>query len=427
MNISIWVLISAVPPLLLIEGFFSGSEIALLAADKLNLRAQAQRGSVRAKLALNLAEHPERILSTTLLMTSLCVIGISTLIAIFLISRSVAHGDLVTVAITSPLVVLLGELIPKTIYQRYADRIAPWVAYPVLWAYWIFYPITRLLSSYTRRLSMIVGPIEEMITGKRRTTREELVALLSYNQRESEIKTSEKRMIKRIFDFKDTEAKHALIPLVKVEAIEDIVSVREALEKFKNHRHSRMPVYSDRIDNIVGVIEASDLFAVNDLDVSIKGFISPARYVAETQALDDLMLEMRREDTEMVVIVDEYGGAIGILTFEDIIEEIVGEISDEYDQEQAPYKEISADSWLIQSRMEIQQINERLGLEIPEGDYETIGGFLLQQFGRIPETGDELYFNIPHASLKLTVRKANPRAIEVILIEREVKDPESET
>jgi CBS domain containing-hemolysin-like protein len=130
------------------------------------------------------------------------------------------------------------------------------------------------------------------------------------------------------------------------------------------------------------------------------------------------MLELRRDDEEMVIVVDEHGGAVGILTFEDIVEEIVGEINDEYDSESALFRELSEKSWMIQARMEIAAINERLGLELPEGEYETLGGFLLQQFGRIPEARDELYFDTATSSLKFTIRKATQRQIESVEVER---------
>jgi putative hemolysin len=412
-------LIMLIVPLLLIEGFFSGSEIALLSVDKVTLKktaaARARRGS---SLALELSKHPERVLSTTLFMTSLCVIGISSLAELFFLEHQTGHAELYAVLSTSPLIVIFGELLPKTIYQRYSNRIAPWISYPIYLTYWIFYPITRLLSIYTSHLSRIVGPIEEMLAVKRRTTREELLSLLSYNRRETEIKSSERRMIKRIFDFKDTEAKHALIPLVRVEAIEDIATVREALERFERHRHSRMPVYSERIDNIVGVLETSDLFNATDLDQPIKHYVSSAHFVAETQSLEDLLRDMRSEDIELVVVVDEHGGAVGILTFEDIVEEIVGEINDEYDQESRPVKEIEPGHWLVQAGMEIDPLNDQLKIEVPQGDYETLGGFLLQQFGRIPEPRDELFFNTTSGQYKFTIKQATEKRIETVIIEK---------
>jgi len=421
-TLSLWNVATGVVPLLLLEGFYSGSEIALLSADKLELKERLKNEERGSHLAFELASHPERVFSTTLLMTSLCVVGCSALISLYILDSSQEfirnHAELIAILVTSPLVVLLGELLPKTIYQRHAAAIAPWVAYPIHWTYWCFFPITRLLSYYTTRLSRIVGPIEELLSGRRKSTREEIRSLLSYTQAETEIKNSEKRMIKRIFDFRYSEAKHALIPLVQVEAIEEIATIGDALERFERHRHSRMPVFSKRIDNIIGVLESADLLASNDLKQSVKHYITPAHYAAESQFLEDLLLDMRKEDNEMVVVVDEHGGAVGILTFEDIVEEIVGEISDEYDYEAKPYKQLSETSWSIQAKMEIQQIHEVLKIELPEGNYETLSGFLLQQFGRIPEYKDELFFDTPSGSYRFVIQKATERHIETVLIQK---------
>lgn len=410
-------LLALLPPLLLIEGFFSGSEIALLSADVISLKSKAARGSRSAKLALKLAMHPERVLTSTLVMTALCVILISALCSLWARDRFGDSSEWIAVAIASPLVVFFGELIPKTFYQKYSNSLAPWVSYPVSFVYILFYPITRTISFYTAALSRILSPIEELLTGKTQSGRDELLTVLSYGKRESELGINEKRMIRRIFDFKGTEAKHILIPLIKVEAIEENATIKEGLERFKNHRHSRMPVYSGRIDNIIGVLEVSDLFHAPDSNQKVRNSITNATYIAETHHLDDLLKVMRRDETEMVVIVDEYGGAIGILTFEDIVEEIVGEIEDEHDDQTADFKELDANKYLVQARMEITAINEKLHLEIPEGDYETIGGFLLQQFSKIPEVGDELYFDTPAGTLKFLVRRASARQVHSVLVE----------
>jgi CBS domain containing-hemolysin-like protein len=408
-----------IPILLICEAFFSGSEIALLSADRVVLKERAKNGSRRANLAVKMTAHPERVFSTTLLVTSLCVTSISGIVSLFFMGQiSSTHSEWLAILTASPIIVIFGELIPKTIFQRYADRISPWVAPAVYGTYYLFYPLTRILSIYTNRLSRLVGPIEQLLTGKRPTTRDELRSLMSFTKRETEISASEKRMIKRILDFKESEAKHALIPLVQVEAIEDAATVREALERFESHRHSRMPVYSERVDNIVGILETQDLFTATDLNQPIRNYVSSAHYVAETQSLEDLLREMSREDNEMVVVVDEHGGAVGILTFEDIVEEIVGEISDEYDQESKPYRELAEGGWLVQARMEIDQINDQLKIELPHGDYETLSGFMLQQFGRIPEPRDELFFNTPAGHFKFTVKQATERHIESVLIER---------
>ena len=411
------VLVIATLIILAIEAIFAGSEIAILSADKLKLRSAAKAGGTSARRALELAQHPERVLATTLVVTSMCMVAVSTLFSMYISQKYPKAGEFLAVAIASPLIVILGELLPKSLFQRRADTVARWAFYPIAAGYWAFYPITKLVSFYTSRLSNMLGPITEWLGGRGRNRREELRALLSYGKKESEIKASEKRMIKRIFEFKDTEAKHALIPLVRVEAIEEKTNVQDALERFQKHRHSRMPVFSGRIDNIVGTLEVVDLFSVPDLQRPVQEYMTPAHYVPETQSLEDLLQDMHREDTELVVVVDEYGGAVGILTFEDIVEEIVGEIEDEHDVASAPFKALSQDSWLIQARTEISTLNEQLKLALPEGDYETLGGFLLQQFGRIPLPGDELFFDTPAGSLKFTVKRANDRRIDSVMVE----------
>jgi CBS domain containing-hemolysin-like protein len=417
-SLSTSTLLSFVFPLLILEGLFSGSEIALLSADKIKLKSKANSGSPSARLALNLATNPERVLTSTLVMTAFCVVVIAGLCSLWAEGKYGPSSEWRAILLASPLIVILGEFVPKTIYQKYANSLAPLVAYPVTVVYFVLYPITKTISIYTGALSRALRPLEELITGKTPSGREEVLSVLAYGKRESELGVSEKRMIRRIFDFKGTEAKHILIPLIKVEAIEEQLTIREALERFKSHRHSRMPVYSGRIDNIIGVLEVSDLFHAPDPNQSVRNFITNATYVAETHHLEDLLKIMRRDETEMVVIVDEYGGAIGILTFEDIVEEIVGEIEDEHDDDQtADFKELGERRYLVQARMEITAINEKLHFEIPEGDYETIGGFLLQQFAKIPEPGDELHFDTAAGTLKFVVRKATARQIQSLSVE----------
>ena len=411
-------LMTFVVPLLILEGLFSGSEIALLSADKIQLKSKANGGSRAAKLALGLALHPERVLTSTLVMTAFCVVVIAGLFSLWAAGRYGIGSEWRAILFASPLIVILGEFVPKTIYQKYANRLAPLVAFPVTAIYFIFYPITKTISLYTGMLSRILRPLEELLTGKTQSGRDEVLSVLAYGKRESELGVSEKRMIRRIFNFKGTEAKNILIPLIKVEAIEEQSTIREALERFRSHRHSRMPVYAGRIDNIVGILEVSDLFHAPDPNQSVRNFITNATYIAETHHLDDLLKIMRRDETEMVITVDEYGGAVGILTFEDIVEEIVGEIEDEHDDDQtADFKELGEHRYLVQARMEITAINEKLHLEIPEGDYETIGGFLLQQFAKIPEPGDELHFDTVAGTLKFVIRKATARQIQSVLIE----------
>lgn len=405
-----WILVAV---LLAVEGFYSGSEIALLSADKMALKKAGGQGILGAKRALELAKRPERILSITLLMVSGSVILLSSLIA-----ERFPESEVTAVAIASALVVFFGELIPKTLFRRFATQLAPIVAYPLTFTYYGLYPLTRLLSLYTQRVSRVVGPMEALLTGTRRTTRDDLRTLIDFSKRDSDIKTAEKKMIKRILDFRYTEAQNALIPLVKVDALEDVSTVADALEEFQRHRHSRIPVFSERVDNIVGILEFFDLFSVKDLNQPVSKFMTRPLYVANTQNLPDVLDQLHENRKEMAVVVDEHGGAVGVVTYEDIFEEIGGDVEDEYDHDSTPYRALSETSWVVQARVEIPALNEALKIEIPEGDYETLGGFLLKQFGRIPQSRDELYFNTPTGFYRFTIRIATARHIDTVLIEQ---------
>lgn len=399
---------------LALQTFFSGSEMALISADKIELRKRANAGAKSAKLALEMLSHPENILATTLVGTNICVAFQATLMEMYFHSNYGPEYGFMATVILSPLILIFGEFIPKSIAQRLSVKIAPLVIRPIMICRIIFSPLTWVLGKYTKRLSKILQPIQDAVQGRRKPShREELSYLLSIGRKETTLKSSERKMIRRIFEFSKSAAKKALIPLVHVDMIPDTMTHTEALETFLNYGHSRLPVYHERVDNVVGVIHVFDLFSEIDPNRSIKEFMHPAFYAPESQQLDDLLYTMRKRGIPMATVVDEYGGAVGIVTLEDILEEIVGDIKDEYDQEAALFKQLSENEFLFHAQMEVNAINEKFKLEIPKGDYETISGFLLQQFNRIPETGDELFFR----NLKFVIRKASSRAIEQVYVE----------
>lgn len=405
------------PLILLIQGIFSGAEIALLSADKSKLSEKATVvGSWGARAALALAARPERLFSVTLVITNSCVVLLSILVAIVVRHRIGQETGFLSVAIVSPLVVLFGELFPKTLLHRHADRLAPWVSYPISLAYWLFFPVTRLLAAYTQRVSSMVGPIESLTAKRKRSIREVVRSILRHGRRETDLRTTQKTMIKRIFDFSDAEAKHALIPLVRVNAIDESSTIKEAIEMFEKHRHYRMPIFSERIDNVVGILEVADLFSARTSEDPVGKYMKPAIYATEVQALEEVLFEMKSGRNEMVIVVDEYGGAVGILTYEDIVEEVVGDIRDEDEPDSVPYKELGERRWLLQGKTKVKTVNELLRIELPEGDYETVGGFLLQQFGRIPSISDELFIDTPAGSLKFVIRNADRRRIHSVMV-----------
>ena len=415
MNLDLSILAMVIPVLLLIEGFFSGSEVALLSADPFKLHELRKKGHKGAEAALRLIQNPSIILSTTLLTTAACVVSISSLIAVYFEATQRDSGYK-AILVSSTLVVILGELIPKSLFRRYAKELAPTISLPILGTFYLFYPITSLISKLTSHISGIVAPIDVLVTGKIRSSRHELIDILQSSRKNIDIRGSEQRMIKRILDFKDSEAKNALIPLVDVVAVSKNSTVKGVLLDFDRHRHSRIPVYQNRIDNIIGILEIWDLFQVKDLEVSIEPYIRPVTYFAETQTLESVFKTLSKE-AQMGVVVDEHGGATGILTFEDIVEEVVGDIKDEDDSEMPSIRTIKPKKWMVQARTEIQVINEQLGLSLAEGEYETLAGYLLEQFGHIPKNGDHLEISSSGQKLLFTIRQASPRRIELVVIE----------
>jgi putative hemolysin len=418
MNGFSWAIAELVFFLLLIEGFFSGSELALLSADRLQLRKKAKQGDPGALMALKLLKAPDRILSATLLMNSTCVMAISVLLTLEFRRIHGDHGEYYAVPIGSLLVILFGELIPKFFYRKFSSVLVPRISYPIFYSQKALTPLIHLISLYTSQITRFMGPIEMLWSGKKQNAKDELQGLLTSDSDDTQIKSNEKKLIKKILKFREKIAKDGLLPLVKMDAIERQSTLLEAFEVFYETKHSRLPVFEERIDNVIGLLELGSILRQTDLKQRIDRFIKPAIYVPETQKLEPILNQMIEKDYQIAIVVDEYGGSVGLLTREDIFEQIVGDLEDEDDLEKRLIRQTSPGEWIIKAKTPITQINEELRLELPEGDYDTLGGFLLRQFSRIPEPGDELCYDTRDAQLHFTVREATRRRIENVVVER---------
>jgi CBS domain containing-hemolysin-like protein len=238
-------------------------------------------------------------------------------------------------------------------------------------------------------------------------TREELRLIFKMSRKGSDLTPEEVTMIDRLFDFAHKTVKETMVPLVEVVAVEDTATVKEVLELIDVKGHSRFPVYHERIDNIIGVINSFDLLDSSLSQGSLTSFIRTASYVPEVKPVDDLLIEMQKQRKHLSIVVDEYGGSVGIITIEDILEEIVGEIEDEYDPDKKLYRKAGEGKYIVNARMEVDQMGELLPLTLPEGDYETLGGFLLEQFGHIPQPGEVFHFR----NMTFTVLSSDERSI----------------
>jgi len=395
-------------PFLLLEAFFSASEISLISANRRRLRQWAEQKVRGAAQALKLLERPERLVATTLLGSNLSEITNTILVTAFLMETMGPGGEIVAMLLLPPLILILAEIIPKSIGRQHPNRLARRLGPILLVVSWVLYPLTFFFAGLSRSVLWL--------TGARHTSqlpfisREDLHLVVKKSGPEVDLETPERRIIHRILQFSLRTVKEVMVPLIRVAAIPDTLTVGQALEEFRTSRFSRLPVYHHRIDNLIGVLHDFDLLGEDGMDSPIRAFMRPVTYVPEQKKIDRLLSEMQRQGTHLSVVVDEYGGAVGIVTIEDLLEEIVGEIIDEFDQEVAPFKKLGEGHYLISAKTEIKSLNETLHLELPAGDYETLAGFLISELGDLPRAGEQLQYR----NLKFTVRQAEARAVKEV-------------
>jgi CBS domain containing-hemolysin-like protein len=407
-----WVFIIAIIVCILAEGFFSGAEIAIVSASKIKLNHLAQSGSRAAQLIQHLLRQPAKLLSTTLVGTNISTI-VATALTTTLLTRIYHHrAALYATLVMFPLTLVFGEIIPKTLYHQYRNRITPLLAYPLRGISVILAPVVLLMNG-------LVGILLRLLKAEMRleqlfVTKEELRLLVAQDQQGQILERVEREMISRIFDFGNTLVKEALVPLIDVVAVPREATIPQVINLVQEKGFSRFPVYYERVDNIIGVINSFDLIYAKEGEQDITRFIGPAYYVPETMRIDNLLKEFQQRGMQMAIVVDEYGNSQGIVTLEDILEEIVGEIHDEYDAERQLYQPLADGSYIVDARMELDHIREKLGLEPPEGDFETLGGLMLYLLGKIPDPGEK----ITVGNLELTVLKADGRSIKKIKLVR---------
>jgi len=395
-------------PLMVVEGLFAAAEISLISANHRRLRYKAEEGHRGARMALWLLARPERMVATCLLGANLAEISNTVLVTALLIEWMGGWGEVGAIILLPPLILLLAEVIPKSIGRQYPTRLAQGLG-PVLWAIsWLIYPLTLIFATISRVVLWITGAPKTSEVPF--VTREDLSLVVKKSGPEVDLETTERQIIHRILRFSLRTVQDAMVPLVRVAAIPDTATVPHALEEFRTTRFSRLPIYHRRIDNLVGILHDFDLLGVEASAQSIKPFVRPIHYVPEVKKIDRLLPEMQRQGIHLAVVVDEYGGTVGIITIEDLLEEIVGEIDDEFDEAVSPYKKLGENHFLINARMEIEALNEALHLDLPLGDYDTLGGFIISQIGDLPRPGEQVRYN----NLRFVVRLAGARSVKEV-------------
>lgn len=402
---SLEIVILSIAILLILQAFFAGSEIALISCDKIKIRSLAESGSRSAKLVLSAYKDVDKYLSTSLVGINMALI-ISTLILTFYIENNYGKSsEFYTVIILSPLIVIFGQVVPKAVFQSKRNSIILWAIYPLWIASRIFYPVLIIVSFFTRFLMRLIGQKK-----KSSITRDELLDVLE-GDKEKPVTDFHTRILKRIFGFSETTVDEIMIPLVNIDALDQSATVDDAIKLIKKTGHTRIPIYDERIDNITAILHSFYLLGDTNPDDIVNKYALKPFYVPESKLVNELLDEMKEGRTGMAIVVDEYGGAVGAITLEDILEEVVGEIEDEYDKGSRLWRKTGDKSYLINPIIEIEQINDDIGLGIPEGEeYDTLGGFLLYKYGSFPGVGEKILFS----NKTFEITKATNRSIDEV-------------
>ena len=374
--------------LLVLSALFSSSETALTTVNRIRIRTLAGQGDKRAMTLLAVLQNPEKMLSVILIGNNVVNLYASSLATT--VTLSLFGSKLVGVAtgILTLAVLVFGEVAPKTMASRNAEQIALRAAGPVKCLMWLFTPLVFVVNNLARLVMKLFGADRP---GKRELmTAEELRTIVQVGHEEGVIENSERKMIDNVFDFGDRSARDIMIPRIDMTCIDVEAGYDELMEVVREEKYTRIPVYKESADTIVGILNIKDLlFRAQDRPFRIAELMRKPLFTYEQKKTSELMVEMRKNYTNLAIVLDEYGVTAGMVTMEDILEEIVGEIRDEYDRdEEKSIRRIAPNTYLIEGNVKIDDVNEVLQLHLASEDYESIGGYVLEQLEHFPKEGE---------------------------------------
>ncbi|MZH41257.1 MAG: HlyC/CorC family transporter [Nitrospinae bacterium] len=404
---------------ILLEAFFSGSEIGMVSVNRIKMKQLAEEGSSAAKSILKLLENPERLFTTTSLGTNLTMVASTAVFTAFMVTHFGDSGEWMAMLVISPMIFFLGEITPKVIFQHRADSIMLIMIYPLIFFYKILSPFTIWLSKVSAKFT---DRVQLSSDGEHKTfSRDQLRGVLSLESQTVDLGATEKKIIHNIFNFGELRAEHCMVPLIQMSAIKDTATLIEAHDVANDSGFSRVPVFHERMYNLIGILNTFDLLDQPVDHSPITGLIRPAYYVPPGKKVDDLLKELQQRGLHVAIVVDEYGGCVGLITIEDLLEKIVGEIEDEYDKPEKTYKPYADGGYLVEGNTEISVLNDALNWELPTGEYETLAGLAIERLEKIPNSGDQILVG----SYRLTVKEASKRKIQSLIIRK--LDPPQET
>lgn len=398
--------------LIVLSAFFSGVEIALFSLSRLRVKHLVKKKVRGARMVERLKAKPERLLVTILIGNNVVNIGASALATsiVFQFTKSYAVG--ITTGIMTLIILIFGEITPKTLAARYNERIALTVAKPLHILQTLLFPVMIVFEALTNLLTNISGQKKRPLV-----TQEEIETFVSVAEKAGQIKDVERRMIHRIFKLDDLEAKDVMTPRHKIVSLSADSKVRDVAEVFHSKGYSRLPVYKGNLDHIKGFLHVVDVqrWVLQKNDQPVSDIMRPILFVPESKKLDSLLRFFQRKKQHVAVVVNQFGTNTGLVTLEDVLEEIVGEIMDETEKIEPVIQKLSERSYLVQGRADVDEINEKCKLNLPEDKAPyTISSYILDKIGRIPREGDII--KLP--KLEIKVKEMEGNSINTVIITR---------
>jgi CBS domain containing-hemolysin-like protein len=428
-----WIWIALAGYLLLLGGSatLAAFQVAVISIRRSRLAQLVEEGRGAARLAEPLVEHPERFMTASRIVLVIASAGATVLAAVGAIgwavaargdrSAAAAIGAVLPPAIAGAVVgnllfYFLGDALPRAYAATHEEGVLlTWVR-PMRLFTAVMTPVVWLVGLLGRSVAAVIGnPFAPLARGAR--SEEEIKVLVEGSAEEGILEPEEKEMIHSIIRFTDTTVRQVMVPRTDMTVMEVNTPLPEVVDLVLEDGHTRVPVYEGTVDHIVGIVHAKDLLrplVEGRLDISLRDVLRRPYYVPEGKKVDELLHEFRREQTQLAIVVDEYGGTSGLVTIEDILEEIVGDIADEYDVEEPMVQPLGENAYLLDARLPIDDANEQLGLSLPGEEYETIGGFVFGELGRLPEVGEVLQ----HGPLDFIVHETDGRRILKIRLVR---------
>lgn len=399
--------------LLLLSGFFSSAETALTTVNKIRMRFLAEEGNKRAETVLKITENSGKMLSAILIGNNIVNISASSLtttLAYGLAGPAVA----VATGVLTVLILLFGEITPKTMATLHAEKMS------LLYA-----PVIHIFMKLMTPAIFIINNLSNVVlfilridpnTKANAMTENELRTIVDVSHEDGVIESEEKEMIYNVFDLGDAKAKDVMVPRINVTFADIESSYDELIALFREDKFTRLPVYSESKDNVVGTINMKDLLLYdnNQKDFRIEDILREAYFTYEYKNISELLVEMRKASFNIAIVLDEYGETAGLITLEDILEEIVGEIHDEYDEnEEENIRQIGEREYIVEGSTNLDDLNDFLDLNLESEDYDSVGGFIIEHLDRLPEENDEI---LTETSIRMVVEKLDKNRIEQVHI-----------